>query len=107
MRPDLQQLRDYIYRDFYAEPGRGTGCCLHITTDDFNIRDSDVEFCLEYARERGHDECIELAERLLKLSKRERAELFGMKWCPVCEDYAPYDECDTCRGPLEPLPPVE
>ena len=110
--PKLEAVLDAI-NDLYT--GHSAGCCLHITTDDFNIEDSSVDFCLDRAKEkvakgrdeRGntHDDCLALAKTIRALTLRERAVLFNMKWCPACEHYDTYDECVDCRGPLVPLPP--
>jgi hypothetical protein len=111
--PKLEAVSEAI-QDLYSEEMKGTGCCLHITTDDFNIDDHSVDFCIQYAKEqiakdddkygRTHEDCLALAERIRALSKRERAVLFGMNWCPACEDFDAYDECVHCRGKLVPMP---
>jgi hypothetical protein len=111
--PKLQAVMDDI-QDMYSENMKGTGCCLHITTDDYNINDSSVDFCIKYAKEciakgtdqygRTHGECLELAEKIRALTKRERAIMFGLSWCPACEDFEPYEECCRCNGKLVPIP---
>jgi hypothetical protein len=115
--PKLQAISEDIV-DLYSEYWKGAGCCLHITTDDFNIEDSSVDFCIEHAKkavaggrdDRGntHDDCLALAHKIRALALRERAVLFGMKWCPTCEHYDAYDTCVTreCQGKLLPLPTV-
>lgn len=114
--PKLEAVHESI-GDLYSEYHKGAGCCLHITTDDFNIGDDSVDSCIQWAKEkvaagrdkRGntHEDCLELAETIRALTLRERAVLFHMKWCPVCEHYDAYDECVDCRGKLVPLPPEE
>jgi hypothetical protein len=56
------------------------GCCLHIVLDDENIRDSDVKFCLERAKERGHDDCLQAATLLLRMSKTQRKRIVVQKF---------------------------
>ncbi len=60
MTPDLQEKM---------------GCCLHIVLDDENLRDSDVEFCINHACEKGHVECLRLATMMLDLSKTQRKKV--------------------------------
>lgn len=62
-------LLDRIYARHAA------GCCLHIVTDDGNVRDSDIAFCLNVAREHGHADCIEAAELLATFSKTRRRKV--------------------------------
>lgn len=111
--PKLAEVNDAI-TDLYSEYYKGAGCCLHITTDDYNIEDASVDSCVKWATEKAakgrdergntHDDCVALAKRLRALTLRERAVLFHMKWCPACEQYDAYDECVDCRGKLVPLP---
>jgi hypothetical protein len=54
------------------------GCCLHITLDDGNVHDADVDFCVEKAVERGHKECEELARLMRRMSRTQRLKL--MHW---------------------------
>ena len=45
------------------------GCCWHIVLDDDNIEDGHVEYCIEYAAERGHEDCIALGPLMLRASR--------------------------------------
>lgn len=54
------------------------GCCVHIVLDDQNVRESDVEFCCEYALENGHADCLAVALALRRMSKTQRLKLGGM-----------------------------
>jgi hypothetical protein len=83
--------------------GAASGCCLHILVDDFNIEDRHVDFCIYYAEQNGCDECRELAELYRELTKRERALVLDMKWCPECESYEPYSICGRCKTELEQI----
>ena len=51
------------------------GCCLHIVLDDRNADNVDVSHCLDYARERQHEDCIALAEKLILMSPTQRLKL--------------------------------
>lgn len=48
---------------------------LHIVLDDQNVRDSDVEFCVKFAQERGDAEGEELGKILLQMSKTQRLKI--------------------------------
>jgi hypothetical protein len=53
----------------------GVGCCLHVCIDDGNVEDRSVQFCLDFAKQKGCTDCILLAETLLKMSKTQRMKL--------------------------------
>jgi|AntRauTorckE6833_2_1112554.scaffolds.fasta_scaffold10758_5 hypothetical protein len=111
--PNLTSLLDDI-NDMYSEHMKGAGCCLHITTDDYNIDDSSVDFCIKHAQEKveagrdqygnTHEDCLELAKKIRALTRRERAIMFGLSWCPTCTNFEPYNECCECKGKLVPIP---
>lgn len=48
------------------------GCCLHVVTDDGNIDDASVDWCLQYAIERDCDECAQCAQVLRSMSPTAR-----------------------------------
>jgi hypothetical protein len=60
------ELIDELYED------NCVGCCMHIVTDDFNIEDEHVQFCIDYAKRKNHALCLEIGERLLELTEEER-----------------------------------
>ena len=64
-----------LVKALYATPEGGCGCCLHIVLDDCNVSDGDVQFCRDYAVERGHTDCVTLSDLLLKMSKTQRHRL--------------------------------
>ncbi len=66
--PDRPKVTDVIplVREIYASPGGGVGCCLHVLVDDANY--DCARFCLEYARERGHELCARAAEMMTRMS---------------------------------------
>ncbi len=94
----VRALTDELYSEHSA-----VGCCLHVVTDDFNVRDEDVDFCIGLAREKNHPFCIDLATKYRALTLRERALVLNMRWCPSCKDYDAYDACFRCGTKLEPL----
>jgi hypothetical protein len=48
------------------------GCCWHIVLDDDNIEDGHVEYCINYAAEKGHQDCIALGPLMLSASRTQR-----------------------------------
>ena len=68
--PQVMPLVRAIYRRNFV------GCCLHIVLDDGNTKDSHVQFCLEQAREEGHADCLELAEKIALMSRAQRRKLW-------------------------------
>lgn len=56
----------------------GVGCCAHIVLDDDNVSNSDVQFCLEQAKEVNHLDCIQLCELLMQMSRTQRLKLGGL-----------------------------
>lgn len=96
----VKEMISQIYDEHRA------GCCLHIITDDGNIRDPDVKFCVEYAKKQGHQLCYEVACAISKMSELERAHLLEMGWCPKCRDYSFHKYCglDDCVTMTESLP---
>jgi hypothetical protein len=56
------------------------GCCLHIILDDDNTEQHHAEFCLKYAQEHGHPDCIELAQKLVQMSRTQRHKLYQQKY---------------------------
>jgi hypothetical protein len=72
-RPTVPDVLPLI-RAIYAKPEGVCGCCLHIVTDDYNCEQSSIDYCLEYARERGHQDCIRLAEMLSAMTITQRTK---------------------------------
>jgi hypothetical protein len=48
---------------------------LHIVLEDGNVKDSDVQYCIEAAERKGDKEGAELAKILLTQSKSQRLSL--------------------------------
>jgi hypothetical protein len=64
-----------LVRALYRTPEGGSGCCLHIVLDDFNVEDSHVEFCIGYARSEGHADCEALSRVLRRMTAGQRWKL--------------------------------
>ncbi len=56
----------------------GAGCCMHIVTDDYNLSNSSVEFCLNFARENNCAECEECAKVMLTLTVTARKKAIDL-----------------------------
>lgn len=69
--PDVMPL----VRAFQSKPENGVGGNLHIVLDDGNVSDDDVRFCLELAKKAGDLDGVELAEKLLLLTKTQRLKI--------------------------------
>lgn len=68
-------------RAYYNKPGsphcNAVGGSLHIVLDDGNIHDGDIEFCIEWAKDRNDQDGVALGEYLLTLSKTQRKKLYA------------------------------
>ena len=97
-----------LVHELYQYHG-SVGCCLHIVTDDGNIEDNHVDFCVKYAIDKKHKFCQDLAELFKSMSKHERALTLNMWWCPSCKDYTLYEYCgmNGCETKAKKLPEDE
>ena len=68
--PDVLPLVRAIYERHFA------GCCLHIVTDDGNVEQHHADFCVQYARERGHEDCLRAAEMLAAMTPTQRLRVY-------------------------------
>ncbi len=71
-RPTVPQVLPLVKKVYERH---AAGCCLHVVLDDCNYEREFAEFCLEYAKEQKHPECIELAEKLVQMSNTQRSKL--------------------------------
>lgn len=65
-----------LTKQLYESDGGCVGCCLHIVLDDGNLETSNIQYCLDYARQRNHLLCIEIAEKMLQLTKTQRKQIY-------------------------------
>jgi hypothetical protein len=63
------------FADYYRQPGNAAWGSLHCVLDDGNIRDRDVQACIDHAVEKGDAEGERLARILLTLTKAQRLRL--------------------------------
>lgn len=90
---EICSLVKYLYDDLHE----GAGGLLHIVLDDGNIDDDDLQWCLERCnREENRDRhdrdvCIEIAQRMLNLSREQRTLIYYQWDGEFCSD-----NCDEC-----------
>ncbi len=70
-RPTVPEVVKLITA-LHAREGGAVGCCCHIMTDDPNWDQASADFCLQWAREQGHADCIELAEKMAQMTTTQR-----------------------------------
>ena len=62
-------------KNYYSKPENCVGGSLHIVLDDENIEDEHIKWCKNYAKEKGDNEGVLLAELLLKATIQQREKL--------------------------------
>ena len=86
-----------LVKTLYEDMGEGAGGMLHIVLDDGNLDDDDLQWCIEYCnREENtdrHDKgiCLEIAHRMLNLSKEQRTLIYYQWDSEFCSD-----NCEEC-----------
>ena len=86
-----------LVKTLYEDMGECCGGMLHIVLDDGNLDDDDLQWCIEYCnREENtdrHDKsiCLEIAHRMLNLSKEQRMLIYYQWDGEFCSD-----NCDEC-----------
>lgn len=78
-RPSVEEVLPAV-RALYAREGGGAGCCLHVLLDDGNTDHASAEFVVKEALETGHEDCIDLARKLRRMSKTQRAKVVSLKY---------------------------
>ncbi len=68
--PDVLPLVRQIYERHAA------GCCLHIVTDDGNVEQDHVEFCVRQAQSEHHTDCLAAAEMLAAMTETQRRKVY-------------------------------
>ena len=71
-KPTVPEVLPKVRAYYETNPVGGS---LHLVLEDGNVRDKDVQFCLEYAISKGDIEGEELAKILLTMSKTQRLKL--------------------------------
>ena len=93
-KPEMKNLHEFILC-FYELDGCCTGGPLHIVTDDFNIDDNDIMFCLKHCLQEKDLVVSEMGriicEGMLRLSDAERRML--VSWDPYGHNPFDFGEC--------------
>lgn len=79
MKPSAKITVPEVIKRFTAykqRPGNGCWGSLHIVLDDGNIKDSNIQFCIDYAIKTCDTEGVELGKILLSMSKSQRLKLY-------------------------------
>lgn len=63
---------------YKATFGNGCGGSLHIVLDDGNVDDANVEFCRQWAQDRGDTAGEAIARSLLTMSKTQRRKIYHL-----------------------------
>lgn len=77
-RPTVPDVLPLV-RAIYERPDGICGCCLHIVTDDGNVDQDCADYCVTYARERGHADCLKAAEMLAAMTMTQRKQVYIRK----------------------------
>jgi hypothetical protein len=75
-RPNVPEVAPLV-AELYKR--NAVGCCLHIVLDDGNVSNRHVDFCIAWARDKGHKECEHLAKKLRLMSTTQRRKLYVRK----------------------------
>lgn len=73
MKPTIPEVWPLVCSLYARNP---VGCCLHVLLDDGNVDAKTAQFCVQYAREQGHEDCIQLAGLLVEMSATQRTKLY-------------------------------
>lgn len=74
-KPTVPEVMPLV-KDYYATPGNLAGGNLHIVIEDGNIRNDDIEWCLDKSKKNGDDKGVEICELLLLMSKTQRRKIY-------------------------------
>lgn len=76
-KPTIPQVWPLIHI-YYRLPVRCAvlGGCLHITLEDGNITDGDLDFCISFAEEVGDREGAHLAGLVRRMSRSQRRRMY-------------------------------
>lgn len=72
-RPTVSDVLPLVEAYYVDHP---TGGSLHIVLDDGNLADRHVEFCRDFARERGDARGVRIATALLRMTRTQRRRIY-------------------------------
>ena len=71
-KPTIPEVLPLARAYFAKNPVWGS---LHVVLDEGNVKDSHVQFCIEFAEERGDHDGLILAKLLLRMSRTQRLKI--------------------------------
>jgi hypothetical protein len=71
--PEVLPLVDAVYARHCA------GCCFHVVLDDWNIEKHFIDSACDWAMERGHEDCMALAEKMRHMTPTQVRKLAARK----------------------------
>lgn len=74
MKPTVPEVIPLV-EAVYARSADNSGCCLHVMVDDKNCGQDTADYCLKYAKQQGHEECIAAAEAMAQMSNTQRRKV--------------------------------
>lgn len=80
-KPTIPEVAPLI-RAYYRKAGNAVGGSLHLIFEDGNVHDNHIRRALEKARGRGDVDGMVIADKLLRMSRTQRAKLARMNWYP-------------------------
>lgn len=89
----INKLVQLLYDDLQEH----CGGLLHITIDDGNLDDEDIQWCIEYCNKNENSDredkylCLEIATRMLRLTMEQRKLVYYMNGRFSCEG-----DCGEC-----------
>lgn len=73
-RPKVPEVAPLVAA-YLAKDDNGAGGSLHILLSDYNVDDEDVDFCIQWAKDRGDADGVALGQTLRRMSKTQRLKL--------------------------------
>lgn len=70
-RPTVHDVAP-LAKVYCAKPGNGAGGNLHLVLGNGNVNDNHVRFCLDQAKAAGDPDGVELATKLLSMTRTQR-----------------------------------
>ena len=76
MKPTVPDVLPLVHKLYERSP---TGCCFHIVFDDGNCNRESVEFCRSAAYTNRCPGCVELGDKLLRMSVTQVKKLRALR----------------------------
>lgn len=76
-RPTVPEVLPLVNALYATEHG-AVGCCAHVVLDDGNDDQECADWCLKWAKEQGHADCIAICEALVQMTTTQRRKLYSL-----------------------------